>query len=76
MIRFDNQGYRSNYQLDIVELLQNGLVKIGVWNSTESLNITRRYEEALEPVVEGTLKGMAFRVLIALVSAVNRQVSL
>lgn len=66
-IKFDHQGYRSDFVLDVVELSINGLIKIGLWNSTEGLNITR-------PIIEddlhddGSLHNRTFTVLISLVS--------
>lgn len=34
LIKFDNQGFRSDFVLDIIELSQNGIRKVGDWNST------------------------------------------
>lgn len=64
-IKFDHQGFRSDFVLDVVELSINGLIKIGLWNSTEGLNITR-------PIIEddlhddGSLHNRTFTVLISL----------
>ncbi|XP_066999463.2 glutamate receptor ionotropic, kainate 2 isoform X3 [Anabrus simplex] len=52
VIKFDNQGFRSNFLLDIVELNKDGLKKIGVWNSTEGVNFTRTYGEVYTQIVE------------------------
>ncbi|XP_063242515.1 glutamate receptor ionotropic, kainate 2 [Bacillus rossius redtenbacheri] len=52
VIKFDNQGFRSNFALDVVELSKDGLVKIGTWNSTEGVNFTRTYNEAYTQIVE------------------------
>ncbi|KAG8227033.1 hypothetical protein J437_LFUL013820, partial [Ladona fulva] len=41
VIRFDNQGFRTNFVLNIVELTEDHLIQVGTWNSTEGLNITR-----------------------------------
>lgn len=39
LVKFDKDGFRSNIELDIVHLSENGLTKIAVWNSTSSGNI-------------------------------------
>lgn len=52
VIKFDNQGFRSNFELEIIELTKNGLQKIGSWNSTEGINFTRTYNEMIHQIVE------------------------
>ncbi|CAH1993009.1 unnamed protein product [Acanthoscelides obtectus] len=52
IIKFDHQGFRSDFVLDIVELSREGLKKIGTWNSTEGVNFTRTYGEAYTQIVE------------------------
>ncbi|XP_018367721.1 PREDICTED: glutamate receptor ionotropic, kainate 2-like [Trachymyrmex cornetzi] len=39
LVKFDRDGLRSNIELDIVHLTENGLIKIGEWNSTAGENI-------------------------------------
>jgi hypothetical protein len=36
VIKFDQHGLRSNFELEIVELKKDGLVKVGTW--TEQVN--------------------------------------
>ncbi|GLV43976.1 Kainate-type ionotropic glutamate receptor subunit 1D [Carabus blaptoides fortunei] len=52
VIKFDHQGFRSDFVLDIVELNKDGLKKIGTWNSTEGVNFTRTYGEVYTQIVE------------------------
>ncbi|CAH1182546.1 unnamed protein product [Phyllotreta striolata] len=52
VIKFDHQGFRTDFVLDIIELSREGLKKIGVWNSTEGVNFTRTYGEAYTQIVE------------------------
>lgn len=52
VIKFDHQGFRSDFVLDVIELSREGLKKIGVWNSTEGVNFTRTYGEAYTQIVE------------------------
>lgn len=42
-VKFDNQGFRSDFSVDIIELKEGGITKVGNWNSSEGLNITRIY---------------------------------
>ena len=41
MIRFDSQGLRTNFDLDVLELQETGLEPIGTWSIVDSLNLTR-----------------------------------
>jgi hypothetical protein len=38
-VQFDQLGNREHFHLEIVELVSDGLKKIGTWNSTVGLNI-------------------------------------
>ncbi|XP_052126881.1 glutamate receptor ionotropic, kainate 2 isoform X1 [Frankliniella occidentalis] len=51
-IKFDNQGFRTNFVLDIIDLSREGLRKIGTWNSTSGVNFTRTYGEEYTQIVE------------------------
>ncbi|XP_032457765.1 glutamate receptor ionotropic, kainate 2 isoform X2 [Nasonia vitripennis] len=52
-IKFDNQGFRSDFILDIIELnTKDGLQKIGRWNSTRGINFTRSYGEIYTQIVD------------------------
>lgn len=72
LIKFDTQGFRSDYVLEIIELIESGINKIGTWNSTEGLNITRHPMdyEVVQPI-EGSLRDKSFKVLLALVRIVS-----
>lgn len=52
VIKFDHQGFRSDFSLDIVELSKDGLRKVGTWNSTEGVNYTRTYGDSQREIVE------------------------
>uniref|UniRef100_A0A182K4K3 Uncharacterized protein n=1 Tax=Anopheles christyi TaxID=43041 RepID=A0A182K4K3_9DIPT len=65
-IKFDHQGHRSDFLLDIIELGPAGLEKVGVWNSTEGLNFTRKTEQAAHALDDGTLQNRTFLVLTAI----------
>ena len=67
VVKFDSQGFRTNFVLDIVELSKDGLKKIGTWNSTEGVNFTRTYGEAYTQIVE-SLQNKTFIVTTILSS--------
>lgn len=67
VIKFDHQGFRSDFLLDIIELNRDGLKKIGIWNSTEGINFTRTYGEAYTQIVE-IIQNKTFIVTTLLVS--------
>lgn len=52
IIKFDHQGFRTDFTLDIVELGPSGLRKTGTWNSTQGVNFTKTYGEQQLEIVE------------------------
>lgn len=52
VIKFDHQGFRTDFILDIVELGPTGLRKVGTWNSTQGVNFTRTYGDQQKEIVE------------------------
>lgn len=52
VIKFDHQGFRSDFTLDIIELTREGLQKAGSWNSSEGVNYTRSYGDNEKQIVE------------------------
>ncbi|KAG8199188.1 hypothetical protein JTE90_016016 [Oedothorax gibbosus] len=40
-VKFDEQGFRSEFVLDLIYLTNNGLEKIGVWAPGKGINITK-----------------------------------
>ncbi|XP_043469345.1 glutamate receptor ionotropic, kainate 2 isoform X3 [Leptopilina heterotoma] len=62
IIKFDHQGFRSDFVLDIIELnTKDGVKKIGTWNSTKGVNFTRSYGEVYTEIVE-SLQNKTFTV--------------
>lgn len=73
-IKFDHQGFRSDFILDIIELNnKEGLKKIGTWNSTKGINFTRSYKEEYTQIVEN-LQNKTFIVTTILVSDTKLQI--
>lgn len=52
VIKFDHQGFRTDFILDIIELSPLGLRKIGTWNSTQGVNLTRTYTDQQKEIKE------------------------
>lgn len=67
IIKFDHQGFRSDFTLDVVELGPSGLRKTGTWNSTQGVNFTKTYGEQQMEIVEN-LKNKTLIVTTILVS--------
>jgi glutamate receptor, ionotropic, invertebrate len=70
VIKFDHQGFRTDFVLDIVELGPTGLRKTGTWNSTQGVNFTRSYNEHQREIVE-ILQNRTLVVTTILVSSVQ-----
>lgn len=68
LVQFDNEGLRTNIALDITELTDDGLQRIGTWNSSENegLRITRLLPPPSGPDSE-SIQNKTFIVLTALV---------
>ncbi|XP_023319330.1 glutamate receptor ionotropic, kainate 1-like [Trichogramma pretiosum] len=61
-IKFDNQGFRSDFTLEIMELnTKNGLEEIGSWNSSFGINFTRSFREVYTQMID-SLQNKSFIV--------------
>ena len=45
-------GLRSNFELEIVELKKDGLVRVGSWTELSGVNFTRNFTESYTEIVE------------------------
>lgn len=70
VIKFDHQGFRTDFILDIVELNPTGLKLVGNWNSSQGVNFTKTYGEHQKEIVEN-LKNKTLIVTTILVSVMN-----
>lgn len=66
LIKFDNQGFRSQFELDLIELTGEGLKEIGTWNSSLGLNLTRTPIFSAQAAGDDTVANKSFIVLIAM----------
>lgn len=65
LIRFDHRGIRNNFDLDVIELREGGIVKVGTWNTKEGLNISR-VAPAIEGLIdENSMRNAHIKVMIA-----------
>ncbi|XP_051172594.1 glutamate receptor ionotropic, kainate 2-like [Leptopilina boulardi] len=65
LVKFDTAGYRSEFQLDILNLGEDGLTKIGVWNNTEPIKWISK-PVVYQPQEQLSMQNITFRVLISL----------
>ena len=66
IIEFDGNGFRSNFDLDVIALKESGFNKLGTWNSSKGLAIIgEKPKELGEETV--SLRNKTFKVVTALV---------
>lgn len=70
---FDVKGKRTEFLLDLIELGPSGLNKVGTWNSTVGLNMTRQYVALVSDIDTHSLKNKTFVVLTSLVSVIQEE---
>lgn len=66
-VQFDQEAKRSDFTLEIVELVETGIISVGKWNTSHGLFINRT-SQALTAEDEGILKNQSFIVITCLVS--------
>ncbi|XP_076267436.1 glutamate receptor ionotropic, kainate 3-like [Rhynchophorus ferrugineus] len=64
-IEFNNEGFRSTFNLQIYELREGGITTVALWNSSEGLNITKKFDEPLE-LGKDSMRNKTFTVIISL----------
>lgn len=68
LIQFDNQGFRSQFTLDVMHLQEGGLINVGTWNTTSGLLINiNTPTTSISEIDDGTLKNVSFTIITALV---------
>jgi len=75
MIKFDSAGFRSEFQLDIINLGNEGLYKVGKWKKNFGFQWKPGYRI---PGVDDnkSLRDKHFLVLISLVCFINLDITL
>ncbi|XP_054273168.1 glutamate receptor ionotropic, kainate 2-like [Macrosteles quadrilineatus] len=68
LVKFDHEGFRTDFKLDILDLTTEGFRKIGTWNITEGVNFTQVASEYEDPneFQRQDLRNMSFVVMISL----------
>lgn len=67
-VRFDNEGLRRQFTLDIVELTPSGLVTIGHYNASDGLHIARPADPPVGGDDGSIMRNKTYVVITALVS--------
>ena len=65
LIKFDTAGFRSDFRLDIIRVTEEGLAKIGLWNSTNTIQWLPKVHPPNSDI-EFSLQNKTFIVLIAI----------
>lgn len=66
LIKFDTAGYRSDFELEIIDVGVEGVAKIGIYNTKSGMEwIPKPQSTVAESQL--SLRNTTFRVLIALV---------
>ncbi|KAK9498543.1 hypothetical protein O3M35_003152 [Rhynocoris fuscipes] len=66
LVKFDHQGFRTDINLDVIELKENGFTKRGTWNITEGLKMIPVATVDSQVDTGEDLRNTTFIVLIAL----------
>lgn len=66
-MEFNHRGFRTDFYLDIIELNESGIIKVGTWNLNEGLTITRVLPDLIYSDGD-SLVNTTFNVMVAEVS--------
>lgn len=66
-IKFDHQGLRTDFTLEIIELAVSGMQKVGTWKPSEGIALNRPAPPALVEQDMRTLVNKSFVVITAIV---------
>ncbi|CAG9818345.1 unnamed protein product [Phaedon cochleariae] len=67
LMKFDNEGFRRDFKIDVLELYPQGLIKVGEWNSTlRTIDLQRPVVENFQKNLGDNLFNTTFIVLISL----------
>lgn len=66
-IKFDSQGFRSDFKLEIIELTTDGLLRKGSWNISDGFNFIKDVQEEPQYNHHKDLRNFTFVVMVSLV---------
>ena len=69
-IKFDTSGLRTQFTMDLMELGQTGLEKVGTWNSLDHLMLGREQEQSQGEGNNDPMANKTFIITTILVSSV------
>ena len=72
MIRLSEFGRRDDFELDVLELGEDGLEVVGSWSRVGGVNYTRTWGQKTEQIAT-SMAGRTFRVVVGLVSAMHNE---
>lgn len=67
IIKFDEDGFRSEIEIDVLEIMSYGLEKVGTWTLEDGFVETKDNVSPAEQEGSESMKGKHFVVLTALV---------
>ncbi|XP_050679068.1 glutamate receptor ionotropic, kainate 3-like isoform X2 [Leptidea sinapis] len=65
-IKFDEDGFRSDFEIDVLEVMSHGLEKIGAWSLEDGFVEMRKIIPVVEEDATDSMKGKHFIILTAL----------
>ncbi|XP_013173425.1 PREDICTED: glutamate receptor ionotropic, kainate 2-like [Papilio xuthus] len=66
VIKFDEDGLRSDFEVDVLEVMSHGFEKVGTWNAEDGYEDTRTVIPPVEEEGSDSMKGKHFIILTAL----------
>ncbi|XP_030025495.2 glutamate receptor ionotropic, kainate 3 isoform X3 [Manduca sexta] len=66
IIKFDEDGFRSDFEVDILEVMAHGFEKVGTWSLEDGYTETRTVIPPTEQEGSDSMKGKHFLILTAL----------
>ncbi|XP_013138195.1 PREDICTED: glutamate receptor ionotropic, kainate 2-like [Papilio polytes] len=66
VIKFDEDGLRSEFEVDVLEVMSHGLEKVGTWNTEDGYEDSRTMIPPVEEERSDSMKGKHFIILTAL----------
>ncbi|XP_041979927.1 glutamate receptor ionotropic, kainate 3-like isoform X2 [Aricia agestis] len=66
IINFDEDGFRSEFEVEILEVMAHGLEKVGTWTLEDGYMVSRKVVPPVEEEGSTSMKGKHFLILTAL----------
>nr|XP_032516938.1 glutamate receptor ionotropic, kainate 2 [Danaus plexippus plexippus] len=66
LIKFNEEGFRTDIEVEVFEVMAHGLEKVGTWNSEDGYTLSRKVIPVAEEEGTDSMKGKHFIVITAL----------